>query len=61
MPPSNSSSSLTAAFGQSLHARDAVGDLEHAPTRSLSIVGVEALDVLAQRRGDVVGVDVSSP
>ena len=30
-PPSNSSSSLTAAFGQARDTRDAVADLEDAP------------------------------
>ena len=43
--------------GQARHARDAVADLEDAPHALLLDVGLEALDVLAQRRGDVVGID----
>ena len=44
--------------GKALHARDAVGDLEDTSDALLLDVGLEALDVLAQRRGDVVGIEI---
>ena len=49
MPSSNSSSSLTAASGRPDDAGDAVADLEDAADLRDRDVGLEALEVLAQR------------
>ena len=57
VPPSNSSSSLTAASGRPDDAGDAVADLEDAADLGGLDVGREALEVLLERGGDVGGVD----
>ena len=57
VPPSNSSSSLTAVSGRPGDAGDAVADLEDAPDLVLRQRRRERADVLAQRGCDLVGVD----
>ena len=56
-PLSNSSSSLTAALWQPRHGGDAVAHLGDAPDLRRLDAGLEVLEVLAERSGDVCGVD----